>query len=156
PEEFRSRFAKDMRTFHEERMRERHPRPRWAVIVRDHVQSAAREQLRAISPDARFALRGMARRPAFAVVVVLTIALGGGAIAVMFSLVHGILLRPLPYPAPDHLLTFGHQPPQWLVSEPQYAEYHNSLRSFESLAAFTTNEANLLTTGEPDRIATAA
>src|SRR5688572_5493618 len=94
PREFRARYGRDMRDFHEERMRERAP---WPRVVGDHLRSAAAEQLHAARPDVKYALRGMLRRPAFATVMILTIALGVGANAAIFSVVNGILLRPLPY-----------------------------------------------------------
>ncbi|HEX8694878.1 MAG TPA: ABC transporter permease [Longimicrobium sp.] len=153
PEEFRARFGREIRAFHEQRVRER--RPRWARIVADHVTSALAEQMHSIGPDVRYALRGIARRPAFAAVVILTIALGVGANAAIFSVINAVLLRPLPYPRADRLVSFGHEPPQWLVSEPQYAEYRSYLRSFASLAAFTTGEGTLATAEDPERIATA-
>ena len=56
-----------------------------------------------IVQDLRFALRGMRRRPAFSVIVVLTLALGIGSTTAIFSVVDGVLLRALPYRDPDRL-----------------------------------------------------
>jgi putative ABC transport system permease protein len=106
--------------------------------------------------DARFALRGLARRPLFAAIVIATIALGVGANAAIFSVVNGILIRPLPYPKADHVVSFGHNPPTWLASQPEFLDYKRDLRSFESLAAFTQSEGNLATEDEPERVALAA
>ncbi len=149
PREFRSRYGKEMREFHDERARDNASLPR---VVSDHVQSAVAEHIHAAQPDVKYALRGMLRRPGFAAVVILTIALGVGANAAIFSVVNGILLRPLPYRDVDRLLVLGHNPPQWLVSEPQYAIYRDKVRSFASLAGYTTLEGNLDTPDAAERV----
>jgi hypothetical protein len=149
PRDFRARFERDMRDFHDDRLRE--GQQSMTRIYLDHLASAASEQVHAIRPDVKLALRGIARRPLFAAIIIATIALGVGANAAIFSVVNALLLRPLPYPEPGRLVFFGHKPPQWLVSEPQYAEYRATLRSFESLAAYTRGEATL-GTNEPQRI----
>jgi putative ABC transport system permease protein len=149
PRDFRARFEHDMRDFHDDRLRE--GQQSMTRIYLDHLASAAAEQLHAIRPDVKLALRGIARRPLFAAIIIATIALGVGANAAIFSVVNALLLRPLPYPEAGRLVFFGHKPPQWLVSEPQYAEYRATLRSFESLAAYTSSEATL-GANEPQRI----
>ena len=73
--------------------------------------------------DLRHGARGYVRRPVFTLIVVATIALGVGANAAIFSVVSGILLRPLPYPHAEQVFSFGHEAPEWLTSEPDYLDY---------------------------------
>ena len=152
PGEFRDRYGQQMREFHDERMRDKAGLPR---VVGDHVASAVAEQVQSVRPDVTFALRGMLRRPGFAAVIIVTIALGVGANAAIFSVVNGILFRPLPYRDVDRVVAFTHEEPHWLVAEPQYATYRDKARSLASLAAYTVGEVNVETKSEPVRVASA-
>jgi len=150
PAEFRARYARQLHDFHGDRMSEDGASlPR---VVTDHVTSAFALRMQNLSQDIRFALRGLLRRPVFATVVVTTIALGVGANAAIFSVVNGILLRPLPYPDADRLVSFGHKPPQWLAGERQYMEYKRDVAALQSLSAYTEGEGNLAGTEESERI----
>jgi len=62
--------------------------------------------------DLRYALRSLRARPGFAVIAVFTLALGVGATTAMFSVVRGIVLRPLPYPESEHLITVWESAPE--------------------------------------------
>jgi len=154
PEEFRARFSRDMRQFHSDRIIE--PGTSWTRIVADHLTSAAAEQLRSVKPDVKYALRGLAKRPGFTAVIVLTIGLGVGANTAIFGVLNAILLQPLPYRDADRLVTFSHEPPHWLVSEPEYDTYRDQVRSLESVAVFTLSQDNVLAGPEPERVATAS
>jgi hypothetical protein len=78
--------------------------------------------------DLKYAIRGIVKRPAFAALVIATLALGIGANTAMFSIVHSVLLRPLPYERPDELVyMYGafSQGNQASVSPPDYLDYRD-------------------------------
>ena len=105
--------------------------------------------------DLRFALRGLFRRPGFTAVVVLTLALGIGANTAIFSVVNGVLLRPLPYDRPGEIATIWVRwpgNPQGELSQPEYWDLREQNRSFSRLAAYTDGSLTLTGSGEPERL----
>jgi putative ABC transport system permease protein len=110
--------------------------------------------------DIRHAVRLWASRPAFAAVVVVTLALGIGANAAIFSVVDAVLLEPLPYPEPDRLTLVTSQFPalgfdKFWVSAPEYLELRRWARSFEEIGAYTVAAANLSGGERPLRVTAA-
>lgn len=105
--------------------------------------------------DIRFAVRGLVRRPAFAVVAAATIALGIGANAAIFSVVDAVLIRPLPYSQPDRLVlvwgTQGTQANQGLVYA-DYVDWRRLNHTFADLGAFRAQSVNLTGGDTPDRL----
>jgi len=83
-------------------------------------------------PDLSLAVRNIFRRPGFARVAIALLALGAGANAAVFSVVRGVLLRPLPYPAPDRLVAVW---PGEFVSNQEIAYWREHTRSFDEIAA---------------------
>jgi putative ABC transport system permease protein len=67
--------------------------------------------IESLGRDLRYALRAMRRRPTFTVAVVLTLALGIGANTAVFSVVNGVLIKPLPYPNAHELVSIWHNAP---------------------------------------------
>lgn len=106
--------------------------------------------------DLRFAGRTLIKSPGFAIVALLTLALGIGANSAIFSVVNAILLRPLAYKNPEQLVLINHNYTKInlkaSVSAFGYAHYRDNARSFESLAAVTGWAANLTGEGEPERL----
>jgi hypothetical protein len=107
--------------------------------------------------DLRFALRQLRKSPGFTFTAVLTLALGIGANTAIFSVVNGVLLRPLPYKNPEQLVSvyekrakLGHE--RGFVSPPDFVDWHGQNTVFENLAAYTPWTANRTDMGEPERI----
>ncbi len=98
--------------------------------------------------DLRYAVRSLWNRPAFTVVACLTLAIGIGANTAIFSLVHGVLLNPLPYPDAERIVVLHEQPAPaeselYEVSYPNFLDWRRDSRSFTQLAAFTLATATL-------------
>ena len=107
--------------------------------------------------DLRRAARNLARTPGFAVVTILTLALGIGANTAIFSVVNAVILRPLGYPQPDRLIYISSQFPQmgfdqFWISPPEFLEFQERTRTFSTVGAFTTGQANLSAPDRPRRV----
>ena len=108
--------------------------------------------------DIRFGLRTLLKRPGFTLVAVLTLALGIGANSAIFSVVNAVVLRPLPYGAPDRLVAlWGNLNQKGFeeleLSAPEYADFRRAgAHVFEDVAAYSQGGFNLTGAGEPERI----
>ena len=113
--------------------------------------------------DLRFAFRQMVKKPGFTAVVVLTMALGIGANAAIFSVLDAVLLRPLPYSNPEGLIKvwsrftgIGLPNDQNWVSAPEFRDLQQLNKSFSELAAIGSGSINLGVKGSPQRVVGAA
>jgi putative ABC transport system permease protein len=104
----------------------------------------------------RYAIRAFWSTPGFAVVVVLTLALGIGANTAIFSVVYSALLRPLPYREPGKLLHLGESRTQAdysasgaQASYPDYLDWKHAAKSIQSFAAYSGDAFTMATDGEP-------
>jgi predicted permease len=104
----------------------------------------------------RYAVRALWNSPGFALVVVLTLALGIGANTAIFSVVHSALLRPLPYREPGKLLHVGETRSQLdnslagaQASYPDYLDWKHTAKSFQSFAGYSGDAFTLAVNGEP-------
>src|SRR5438093_837206 len=105
--------------------------------------------------DLRYALRLWARRPAFAVVAILTLAIGIGANTAMFSIVNAVLLRPLPYPDADRLVSVWGRTaafPRGLLSYTEYEEIRKQSRTLDAIGLYLGQSVNLTGVNEPQRL----
>jgi putative ABC transport system permease protein len=110
--------------------------------------------------DLRYALRQIIQHPGFSTVVVLTVALGIGANSAIFSVVNGVLLRPLPYRQPDQLVYLYSQFPtmgfdDFWISPPEYRDLQERARSFSSIGAWRTGRVNVTGADNPVRVTAA-
>jgi predicted permease len=110
--------------------------------------------------DLRYALRTLRRARAFTAVVLLTLALGIGANAAIFSVLNGVILRPLPYPKSEQLMSVTTQYPlvgvaQFPLSAPEYLEFRAVSQSFAAIGALTQGEANITGADRARRVRTA-
>ena len=97
-------------------------------------------------PDIKLALRLLGKNPGFAAVAILTLALGIGANTTIFSVVHSVLLKPLPYPAADRLVSIS------AASFPKFTQISGQTHTLENVAAYYSFGVSLATSREPEAI----
>ena len=106
--------------------------------------------------DVGFAARSLRRTPGFLAVTVLALALGIGATTAIFSVVHGVLLRPLPYPEPDRVVQvwqLGADGKENAFSDPNFEDVRDQSRSFSALAQFSgVSTVSVAGASEPVRV----
>jgi len=123
--------------------------------VREQIREAGWENLlESFFADLRFALRMLRKNPGFSAVAVLTLALGIGANTAIFSLVNGVLLRPLPYRDPSRLVMVWEKNPNGTPDNVGYATYLDwkaQNKSFEQIALYSSWQP-ILQVGESEQI----
>src|SRR5215813_7906074 len=112
--------------------------------------------MEALTHDLRYGIRMLLNNPGFSAVALVALALGIGANSAIFSVVNGILLRPLGYKDPARLVVLNHNYPKLdlkaSVSAVGFNYYRDNAQSFEDMAAFSPWPANLTEAGEPERL----
>jgi predicted permease len=114
----------------------------------------------------RHAARGLARNASFTIVAVATLAIGVGATTAVFSVVDGVLLKPLPYPESDRLIDVLHDAPGapgltavaggLQLSPSMLVTFQDENRSFEQIGLWTVQTVNVTGLAEPEQVAAAA
>jgi predicted permease len=110
--------------------------------------------MRGLISQLRHTIRLLCKSPGFTIIAVSILALGIGANTAIFSLVNGVLLKPLPYPNADRLVQIfqpfkGQNTAQ--LDYPDFSDYSASQHTFSSLTAYTDEEFNLSGQGQPER-----
>ena len=110
-----------------------------------------------LGQDLRYGWRGLVRAPGFAIVAVLTIGLGIGANSAIFSVINGVVRKPLEYPDPQRLVFItsqftGLNFDKFWVSPPEFFEYREHSRAFSDVAAYTTGAMNVSEGDQPERV----
>ena len=149
-----------------------HPEARRQALIELGGVERVKEEVRAIrsgifletfAQDLRYTLRILRKSPGFTTVAVLTLALGIGATTAMFSVVDGVLLRPLPYPQPGRLVEVGLDLPginqfNWPLSPADYFTFREQSRTFQDIGLYYTGfgaalySANVTGRGRPEHV----
>jgi predicted permease len=113
--------------------------------------------MRDVLQDLRYSVRSLARTPGFALLAILTLALGIGANSAIFSVINGVILKPLPYTQPDQLVMITSQFPglgfdKFWVSPPEYFELRERAKSFSEIGAYRSTAVNLSEGDTPERV----
>ncbi|HEY6293029.1 MAG TPA: ABC transporter permease [Terriglobia bacterium] len=109
-----------------------------------------------LGQDLRYAARTLAKSPGFAAAVILTLALAIGANSAIFSVINGVLLKPLPYPHADRIVRLyfrSNDYPKFPINMFDFRDFRARSGSFDALAAFTRSDVQLSGSGEPVRLA---
>jgi len=105
--------------------------------------------------DLRYAFRQLAKNPGFAAIAVVTLALGIGANTALFSVVQGVLFKPLPYRQPQELVALYAHTAEFehsSIAYPNFLDWQRHNHSFSAMAAFRSDDLNLIGLGEPERL----
>jgi hypothetical protein len=105
--------------------------------------------------DLRLAFRNLVRRPAFSVVAILTLALGIGANAAVFTVSNAVLLSPLPYLRPHEVVILNEQTPQFptgSVTRFNFDDWRARAKAFAGMAAFRPTNMTVTGSGDPERV----
>jgi putative ABC transport system permease protein len=154
PKEFRDQFGGEMTRLYRDRGREESWWSLWSSLLADVVRTAPSEHLTMLRQDLRHAWRGLQRTPVIIATAILTLALGVGASTAVFSVVHAVLLRPLPYPEADRLVELFEENlklgSSLRVSALNYLSWAERSKSFEAIAAFRNTNLTVTDYGDPE------
>ncbi|HEV8394248.1 MAG TPA: ABC transporter permease [Vicinamibacterales bacterium] len=157
PEDVATRLA--LAEFRDGNLLARHMAPLRQAQVPPAVTpgAPAGQGLQGVAQDVRYALRTLRRQPAFSLTAILTLALGIGATTAMFSVVNGVVIKPLAYPESENVVTVGvsavfgtERNTSFPLAPRMFASYAENGRSFQELGLFNTVEATVTGLGNPE------
>lgn len=142
PAHYREEFGSEMSRLFRDRTRHEGVLRVAFEVFPDLLLTAWKEHMDTLYRDLAYVFRGMARRPGFAAVVLITLAVGVGANTAVFSVVKGVLLDPLPYSQPDQLVQLYEKRPKQgrvrnSVSAPDFLDWKKQNTVFEDVAALS-------------------
>lgn len=111
--------------------------------------------LESLLQDVRYGLRMLVKTPGFAAISILTLALGIGVNTAVFSVVNGVLLKPLPYPHPEQLIALAESKPNFdrgSISFPNFRDWRKDNHTFSAMALTRTQAFILTGRGDPEQI----
>ncbi|HXU46107.1 MAG TPA: ABC transporter permease, partial [Thermoanaerobaculia bacterium] len=125
----------------------------------EHREARGGRFVETVAQDVRYGLRSLLRTPAFSLAVIVTLALGIGANTAIFSVVRGVLIRPLPYAQGDRLVVLRQSAPRAEIenagfSVPEIADYRERSHTLSGLVEYHSMFFNLLGHGNPERVQT--
>ena len=127
-----------------------------ALAKEECREQRASEPFDRLLREIRHALRSLRRTPGYTTAAVVTLALGIGANTAIFSALHGVVLKPLPYPESDRLIVVGLYSPvlksSWYASYPDFLDWQRGAESFEEAAAFAPAGFDLTNPGSPEHV----
>lgn len=105
--------------------------------------------------DLKYAFRMLLKSPGFALIATLTLALGIGANTALFSIVNGVLLRPLPYSNPNELVILSEKTMNFersSISYPNFMDWQRDNSTFSSVAAYRSDDFSITANGDTERV----
>lgn len=115
------------------------------------------KSIEAVFQDLRYGVRTLLNNPGFTLIAVLTLALGIGANTAIFSLVNAVLVRPLPFPHPERIMTVWAEAPsagivKQNVAPGNYSDLKSQQTIFEQMSALSRSEMSLTGLGEAEKL----
>lgn len=115
--------------------------------------------LETLAKDLRYAIRGLRKNPGFTVAAVITLAVGIGATTAVFTVLNGVLIKPLPYSEPERLAGVWHSAvfqgttvTNFNLSPPMYVVYQEHNRTFQHFGVWRNGAANVTGVGDPEQV----